>query len=56
MGARAKLNEAYLIGSILLAAVVGGLAGSWTVFVVTFIVLLGSNLYSGDIRPGHRGR
>ena len=54
MGAREKLNEAYFIGSLLFAAVAGGLTGSWWVFIITTTILLALNLHSGDIRPGKR--
>jgi len=61
MSARLKLNVAFFHGSFLLAAVVGGLTQSWPVYFVTLAVLLGVNLYAGEIRPqkttrreGHR--
>jgi hypothetical protein len=56
MGAREKLNAAYLIGSLFLATVVGVLAQSWPVFFVTSIILLGLNLYLHEIRPNKPGR
>ena len=51
MGAREKLNAAYLNGSLLLAAVAGCLVESWLVFVLTLAVLLVLNLYAREIRP-----
>lgn len=51
MGARAKLNAAYFHGSLLLAALLGLLVQSWPLFILALIVLLISNLYSGEIRP-----
>jgi len=54
MGARGKLNEAFLLGSALLAGVVGTLVESWLVFFVALGVLLGLNLYVGDIRLKRR--
>ncbi len=56
MGAREKLNIAYLNGSLLLAANVGGLAQSWPVFFVTLVILLGLNLYLHEIRPQRPGK
>ena len=62
MGARQKLNGAYLNGSLILAVIVGWISGSWPVFFVALFVLLGLNLYLGEIRPakgqqrGQRGR
>ena len=54
MGAREKLNEAYVIGSLFLAAVAGSIAGSWLVFIITAAILLALNLHAGDIRPSGR--
>ena len=51
MGARQKLNIAYLDGSILLAALAGWLTQSWPVFLLTLAALLGLNLYRHQIRP-----
>jgi hypothetical protein len=49
--ARHKLNEFYLIGSFIIAALIGGLFGSWTVFVIVAAMLVVGSLYSGEIRP-----
>jgi hypothetical protein len=54
VGAREKLNEAFAIGSLLVAAVAGYATGSFLVFLIATAVLIGANLYSGDIRPGKR--
>ena len=54
MGAREKLNEAYVIGSLFLAAVAGSIAGSWLVFIIAAAILLALNLHAGDIRPSGR--
>ena len=54
MGARQKLNVSYITGSLLLAAAVGWLAGSWIVFVVALVVLLVLNLGASEIRPTRR--
>jgi hypothetical protein len=56
MGARQKLNQAYVNGALIVAAVVGVATQSWTVFwlAATFVVV--SSLYSGEIRLGGRRR
>ena len=51
MSARKKLNIAFVNGSLVVAAAIGLLAGSWPVFWVALAVLLGANIYRGDIRP-----
>ena len=51
MGARQKLNRAYVNGSLLAAAAVGWLSQSWLAFVLTLGVLLGCHLFLGEIRP-----
>ena len=56
MGARQKLNMAYLEGGLILAAAFGVLAQSWAVFWVTLAVLIGGGLHAGTIRPGGRSR
>jgi hypothetical protein len=55
MGARQKSNVAYVQGSLVLAAIAGLVTDTWVVFVVALVVLLGANLYMGEIRPG-KGR
>jgi hypothetical protein len=54
VGAREKLNQAVVTGSLVLAAGVGWLAQSWSVFVIAAMILLILNLHAGDIRPGKR--
>lgn len=56
MSARKKLNQAYVNGALIIAAIVGLATQSWTVFVsaTTFLVL--AALYAGDIRPTSRRR
>ena len=54
MGARKKLNSAYLTGSVLVAGLIGYTAGSWGVFVLALAVLVASNLVSGDVRLDQR--
>jgi hypothetical protein len=48
--ARHKLNSANVLGCLLIAGVVGGMTSSWTVFLITAIVLVALALNSGDIR------
>ncbi len=55
MGARQKLNSAAILGSLLVAAVIGWITGSWIVFVIAALILVGLSLHSGDIRPGKHG-
>ncbi len=44
MGARQKLNGAYLTGSLLIAGAIGVMTGSWLVFILAAIVLLAVNV------------
>jgi len=50
MGARQKLNSMNALGSLALAAIIGGLVGSWAVFVIAAVVLLALAVESGEIR------
>jgi hypothetical protein len=54
VGARQELNKLHVFGSLVVAAFVGGLAGSWAVFATVAAVLIVGGIYSGDIR--WRGR
>jgi hypothetical protein len=54
MNARTKLNVAYLNGSLILAAAAGSLTDSWAIGVLTWGVLLGGGLATGEIRPRRR--
>lgn len=54
MGARQKLNQAYVNGAIACAAFVGFIAQSWLVFGVALVVAILSNLCGGTIRTGRR--
>lgn len=56
MGARKKLNQAYVTGSLLVAGVIGLATESLVVFIVALAILLVGNLYTGEIRPGKGGR
>jgi hypothetical protein len=50
MGARRELSKFHVIGSLGVAAIIGGLAGSWTVFALVAAVLIASSFYAGEIR------
>lgn len=50
MGAKNDLNEIYLTGSIVLAALVGAAAQSLGVFFVTLVLTVGLAIFSKKIR------
>lgn len=50
MSAKHKLNGANLLGILLIAGLMGGITGSWTVFWITGAALFASAVHSGDIR------
>jgi type IV secretory pathway TrbD component len=54
MGARSKLNVAFLNGSVFVAALVGFVFKSWAAFALVLVVLLLGNFLMGEIRPGKR--
>jgi len=56
MGARQKLNAAYVQGGLIVAAIIGALARSWIVFAAASVVLIGLGLHDGEIRPRSRRR
>ena len=56
MNARRKLNHLHLIGDILLAGIVGLLLQSWLACFLALAVLLGLDLYAGQIRPQGNSR
>jgi hypothetical protein len=56
MGARRKLNQAYVCGSLIVAGLIGLATESWLVFIVVLGISLALNLYSGEIRAGKGGR
>ena len=56
MGARNKLNQAYFVGALTVAAVAGGMTGSWLVFGVVAAALVASSICSGEIRGKGRRR
>jgi hypothetical protein len=55
VGARQKLNSASILGSLLVAAVLGGVTNSWIVFIVAALILIALSCHQGDIRPGKGG-
>jgi hypothetical protein len=54
IGARHKLNVAFVNGALIVAALAGLVFRSWTVFIVVGVVLVGAAFYCGDIRRGPR--
>lgn len=56
MGARTKLNRAFINGALLIAAVCGYLSQSWTAFWFTAAVLLLLSFGSGEIRLANHKR
>ncbi len=52
MGARQKLNSAYLMGNFVIALLVGGATGSFLVGLVAFVLGVAASLVGGEIRPG----
>ena len=50
MGARQELNKHRVVGGLGLAALLGLVTGSWTVFVVMGAVLIGTAIFAGEIR------
>jgi hypothetical protein len=56
MGARQKLNAAYFQGSVIVAGIAGLIAETGLVFFLVLVVLVGANVYAGEIRPTQRGK
>jgi hypothetical protein len=56
MGARQKLNQAYLNGALVIAAVIGAVTQSWTVFWLAALFAAGISLHAGNIRLRGRGK
>jgi len=54
MNARRKLNIANLNGAVLIGAVLGAIADSWTVVLLTVAAIVASDIYTGQIRPTDR--
>ena len=51
MGAREKLNKHHIVGALGVAAIVGGLAGSWLVFAAVAAAMIAGSIHTGEIRP-----
>ncbi len=56
MGARSRLNGAHLMGSLLLAGIVGSISGSMAIALLAFLALVIVDLLSGNIRPSRQRR
>ena len=54
MSARGKLNSAHVNGALLVAGLIGGLTGSWTIFGLALGGLLLTKVLGGDIRSPRR--
>ena len=50
MNARVKLNQAFVYGALIAAAVIGGATRSWLVFFIILGISVLANLHSGNIR------
>ena len=50
MGAKNDLNEIYLTGSVVIAAVIGAASQSLAVFLITLVLLVGINIATRKIR------
>jgi hypothetical protein len=54
MSARHKLNSAHAAGSLIVAALIGGMAQSGIVFVVALVALWSLDFVAGNIRTKGR--
>ncbi|MCA8984803.1 MAG: hypothetical protein R3C12_21165 [Planctomycetaceae bacterium] len=54
MGARQRLNSIHIHIAIAISAMIGLACQSWTVFLLSCLVLIGVGIHSGDIRPNRR--
>lgn len=52
MGARTKLNTAFVNGALLVAAAVGLSMNSWAAFVGVAAIIIAIQTAAGGIRPG----
>lgn len=50
MSAKHKLNQAHVLGALLVAGVIGWVTGSWIVFGVALATLVLAGCHAGDIR------
>ena len=55
MGARQKLNAVAIQGCLIVSGIIGLVCQSWLIFLITSVVLIGSSLAGGDIRPNRPG-
>ncbi len=51
MGARQRLNSLYFLAVLIVAALVGGAAQSWSLFLISAAIMTVLMIYGGDIRP-----
>ena len=56
MGARQKLNSAYLMGNLLIGLLIGGVTGSLLVGLVVFALAVARSLSTQEIRLQGRNR
>lgn len=56
MGARHKLNLAYLNGALAIATIAGLAMKSWGVFWLVVLLVVGCAVRAGNIRPGSQRR
>jgi hypothetical protein len=56
MGARDKLNQAYINGAMIAGTVLGIVTESWSIFWIAVIYCLASSIYTSEIRFVGRGR
>jgi hypothetical protein len=54
MGARQKLNQAYLNGTLVMATMIGFMAQSWNVFWLALALGIASSFFGGEIRTNGR--
>ena len=52
MGARQKLNAAYVNGALIISGILGYVCQSFAVFLIAFVIILASEVTAGDIRSG----
>ncbi len=51
MGARQRLNSFYLFAVLIAAAMLGGAAQSWLLFLISAAIMTTLLIHGGDIRP-----
>jgi ABC-type Co2+ transport system permease subunit len=56
LSARKKLNVAFINGALVVAALIGIVFRSWTVFLIVAVVLVIGAIYGGDVRQGPKRR